>query len=77
MLPGGIGIDVAKDIDRGIAVLDGCSRLIVDNSERPVEHARIARIDPALIIAASRYGLRYGSAPATGISNDLEVVRLL
>src|SRR5437588_7834654 len=30
MFPGAIGIDVAKDIDRGIAVLDGCSRLIVD-----------------------------------------------
>jgi len=26
----------------------------------------IAGIDPALIIAAPRYGLRYGSAPATG-----------
>ena len=30
MFPGAIGIDVAKDIDRGIASLDGCSRLIVD-----------------------------------------------
>src|SRR6266498_1337580 len=30
MFPGAIGIDVAKDIDRGIAALDGCSRLIVD-----------------------------------------------
>ena len=30
MFPGAIGIDVAKDIDRGIARLDGCSRLIVD-----------------------------------------------
>ena len=30
MFPGVIGIDVAKDIDRGIAALDGCSRLIVD-----------------------------------------------
>ena len=30
MFPGVIGIDVAKDIDRGIASLDGCSRLIVD-----------------------------------------------
>jgi hypothetical protein len=42
------------------------SRLIVDNSERLVEHARIARIDPALIIAAPRYGLRYGFSSATG-----------
>src|ERR1035438_3724330 len=30
MFPGAIGIDVAKDIDRGIAALHGCSRLIVD-----------------------------------------------
>jgi carboxyl-terminal processing protease len=30
MFPGAIGIDVAKDIDRGIAGFDGCSRLIVD-----------------------------------------------
>src|SRR5437016_10997776 len=30
MFPGAIGIDVAKDIDRGIAALEGCSRLIVD-----------------------------------------------
>jgi len=30
MFPGTIGIDVAKDIERGIAVLDSCSRLIVD-----------------------------------------------
>ena len=30
MFPGAIGIDVAKDIDRGITALDGCSRLIVD-----------------------------------------------
>ena len=30
MFPGAIGIDVAKDIDRGIAALDGCSRLIID-----------------------------------------------
>lgn len=30
MFPGAIGIDVAKDIDRGIASLEGCSRLIVD-----------------------------------------------
>src|SRR5271157_1304260 len=30
MFPGAIGIDVAKDIDRGIAALSGCSRLIVD-----------------------------------------------
>jgi C-terminal processing protease CtpA/Prc len=30
MFPGVIGIDVAKDIDRGIESLDGCSRLIVD-----------------------------------------------
>ena len=30
MFPGVIGIDVAKDIDRGIAALDGCGRLIVD-----------------------------------------------
>jgi C-terminal processing protease CtpA/Prc len=30
MFPGAIGIDVAKDIDRGISALDGCSRLIVD-----------------------------------------------
>jgi carboxyl-terminal processing protease len=30
MFPGAIGIDVAKDIDHGIAALDGCSRLIVD-----------------------------------------------
>ena len=30
MFPGAIGIDVAKEIDRGIAALNGCSRLIVD-----------------------------------------------
>lgn len=30
MFPGLIGIDVAKDIDRGVELLDGCSRLIVD-----------------------------------------------
>src|SRR5207245_3812061 len=30
MFPGAIGIDVAKDIDRGVAALEGCSRLIVD-----------------------------------------------
>lgn len=30
MFPGAVGIDVAKDIDRGIAALEGCSRLIVD-----------------------------------------------
>src|SRR6516162_3751642 len=30
MFPGAIGIDVAKDIDRGMAALNGCSRLIVD-----------------------------------------------
>jgi C-terminal processing protease CtpA/Prc len=30
MFPGVVGIDVAKDIDRGIAALDGCSRIIVD-----------------------------------------------
>src|SRR5580658_6425720 len=30
MFPGTIGIDVAKDIDRGIAALDQCNRLIVD-----------------------------------------------
>src|SRR5207237_3459601 len=30
MFPGAIGIDVANDIDRGIAALDGCTRLIVD-----------------------------------------------
>jgi len=30
MFPGAIGIDVAKDIDRGITALEGCSRLIVD-----------------------------------------------
>ena len=30
MFPGAIGIDVAKDIDREIASLNGCSRLIVD-----------------------------------------------
>jgi carboxyl-terminal processing protease len=30
MFPGAIGIDVAKDIDRGIAALGGCGRLIVD-----------------------------------------------
>ena len=30
MFPGVIGIDVAKDIDRGIESLDGCSRLVVD-----------------------------------------------
>ena len=30
MFLGAIGIDVAKDIDRGIAALAGCSRLIVD-----------------------------------------------
>jgi len=28
--PGAVGIDVARDIDRGIAALNGCSRLIVD-----------------------------------------------
>src|SRR5450631_404205 len=30
MFPGVVGIDVAKNIDCGIASLDGCSRLIVD-----------------------------------------------
>jgi carboxyl-terminal processing protease len=30
MFPGVIGIDVAKDIDQGIAALDGCTRLVVD-----------------------------------------------
>ena len=30
MFPGVVGIDVAKDIDRGVESLDGCSRLIVD-----------------------------------------------
>jgi carboxyl-terminal processing protease len=30
MFPGVIGIDVAKDIDRAVDSLDGCSRLIVD-----------------------------------------------
>ena len=30
MFPGLIGIDVAKDIDRGVELLDSCSRLIVD-----------------------------------------------
>jgi carboxyl-terminal processing protease len=30
MFPGAIGIDVAKDIDRGIAALEGCTRLVVD-----------------------------------------------
>jgi len=30
MFPGAIGIDVAKDIDRGIAALNECTRLIVD-----------------------------------------------
>jgi C-terminal processing protease CtpA/Prc len=30
MFPGVVGIDVAKDIDRGIGALEGCSRLIVD-----------------------------------------------
>src|SRR5260370_22229459 len=30
MFPGVIGIDVAKDVDRDIGSLDGCSRLIVD-----------------------------------------------
>ena len=30
MFPGVIGIDVAKDIDRAIESLDGCTRLIVD-----------------------------------------------
>jgi carboxyl-terminal processing protease len=30
MFPGAIGIDVAKDLDRGIATLGGCRRLIVD-----------------------------------------------
>jgi len=30
MFPGTIGIDVAKDIDRGIAALNGCRGLIVD-----------------------------------------------
>src|SRR6266436_3607398 len=36
------------------------------NSEKLVAHARITGIDPALIIAAPHYGLRYGLAPATG-----------
>src|SRR5947199_1541842 len=35
MFPGAIGIDVAKDIDRGIAALEGCSRLIVDVRDNP------------------------------------------
>jgi len=30
MFPGAVGIDVARDIDRGIAALERCSRLIVD-----------------------------------------------
>ena len=30
MFPGAVGIDVAKEIDQGIATLDGCRRLIVD-----------------------------------------------
>ena len=30
MFPGAIGIDVAKDIDRGLAALNACSRLIMD-----------------------------------------------
>lgn len=30
MFPGAIGIDVAKDIDSGVAALNGCRRLIVD-----------------------------------------------
>lgn len=30
MFLGAIGIDVAKDIDHGVAYLNGCSRLIVD-----------------------------------------------
>lgn len=30
MFPGAIGVDVAKDIDKGIAALDSCTRLIVD-----------------------------------------------
>src|SRR5262252_1629723 len=30
MFPGAIGIDVAKDIDRGVAALNGCGRLIMD-----------------------------------------------
>jgi carboxyl-terminal processing protease len=30
MFPGAIGIDVAKDIDRGMSALGGCRRLIVD-----------------------------------------------
>lgn len=30
MFPGTMGIDVAKDIDRGIAALEGCGRLIID-----------------------------------------------
>ena len=30
MFPGAIGIDVAKDVDRAIASLDGCNRLIID-----------------------------------------------
>lgn len=30
MFPGAVGIDVAKDIDRGLAALNGCRRLIVD-----------------------------------------------
>jgi carboxyl-terminal processing protease len=30
MFPGRVGIDVARDIDRGITSLQGCSRLIVD-----------------------------------------------
>jgi hypothetical protein len=30
MFRGAIGIDLARDIDRGIADLDGCSRLLVD-----------------------------------------------
>jgi C-terminal processing protease CtpA/Prc len=30
MFPGVVGIDVAKEIDRGIALLNGCTRLIID-----------------------------------------------
>jgi carboxyl-terminal processing protease len=30
MFPGVVGIDVAKDIDHGIASLEGCSRLVLD-----------------------------------------------
>jgi hypothetical protein len=28
--PGTVGIDIAKEIDRGITELNGCSRLIID-----------------------------------------------